>query len=221
MDHDTPTINNHLASGPGQPPARPRARPLPPGRPPVTHVTPFPHPIDPNVRRACMKAAGRYRPEARRPPPVPGPCQPTGWAGEGTVSRECTAGDPGATDVPAPGEQVSVCTCGMAVYGVEIVGSIRRRFFSTSSSWKRTCACVCVGGGRMLDWHSPLTTRVVCTSDRTWCADADDLWLRRRRRLTIQFYCCLDFPYTPEPQADGYWKAIPCSMAAFVCGRPR
>jgi hypothetical protein len=81
-----------------------------------------------------MKAAGRYRPEARRPPPVPGPCQPTGWAGEGTVSRECTAGDPGATDVPAPGEQVSVCTCGMAVYGVEIVGSIRRRFFSTSSS---------------------------------------------------------------------------------------
>ena len=71
-DHDTPTINNHLASGPGQPPARPRARPLPLDRSPVTHVTPFPHPIDPDVRRACMTAGGGYRPEARRPPTRPG-----------------------------------------------------------------------------------------------------------------------------------------------------
>ena len=43
-------------------------------------------------------------------------------------------GDPGATEVPVPGEQMSVCTCQMAVHDVEIVGSIRRRFFSTSSS---------------------------------------------------------------------------------------
>ena len=74
------------------------------------------------------------RPGTPHPPRAPCPCQPTGWAGEGTGSRECTGGDPGATDVPAPGEQVSVHIFGMAVYGVEIVGSIRRRFFSTSSS---------------------------------------------------------------------------------------
>ena len=107
------------------------------GPPPITHVTQLPHPIEPDVRPAFMKAGGGYRPEARPPPHphrAPCPCQPTGWAGEGTGSRECTGGDPGATDVPAPGEQVSVHIFGMAVYGVEIVGSIRRRFFSTSSS---------------------------------------------------------------------------------------
>ena len=43
-------------------------------------------------------------------------------------------GVPGATEVPVPGEHMSVCTCQMAVHDVEIVGSIRRRFFSTSSS---------------------------------------------------------------------------------------
>ena len=110
-DHDTPTINSHLASGPGQPPARPRARPLPPGRPPVTHVTPFPHPIDPNVRRACMKAAGRYRPEARRPPPVPGPCQPTGWAGEGTGPGSAQRGTRGPRMCP---HRASRCPCALA-----------------------------------------------------------------------------------------------------------
>ena len=106
------------------------------GPPPITHVTQLPHPIDPDVRTALMKGGAGIvrRPGTPHPPRAPCPCQPTGWAGEGTGSRECTGGDPGATDVPAPGEQVSVHIFGMAVYGVEIVGSIRRRFFSTSSS---------------------------------------------------------------------------------------
>ena len=81
--------------------------------------------------RGRVSSGGQAPPHPHR---APCPCQPTGWAGEGTGSRECTGGDPGATDVPAPGEQVSVHIFGMAVYGVEIVGSIRRKFFSTSSS---------------------------------------------------------------------------------------
>jgi hypothetical protein len=101
--------------------------------PPVTHVAPLPHPIDPEVRRACMKVRGGYRTEARRPPyPPPGPMPlPTYVHGAPGVHMQ---GDPEATEVPVPGEQVSVCTCPTAVYCVEIVGSIRRRFFSTSSS---------------------------------------------------------------------------------------
>ena len=80
-----------------------------------------------------MKAGGGYRPEARRPPyPPPGPMPlPTYVHGAPGVHMQ---GGPGATEVPVPGEQVNVLTCPMAVYGVEIVGSIRRRFFSTSSS---------------------------------------------------------------------------------------
>ena len=80
-----------------------------------------------------MKVRGGYRTEARRPPyPPPGPMPlPTYVHGAPGVHMQ---GDPGATEVPVPGEQVSVCTCPMAVYGVEIVGSIRRRFFSMTSS---------------------------------------------------------------------------------------
>ena len=49
--------------------------------PPVTHVTPLPHPIDPDVRTAFMKAGGGYRPEARHPPTRPGPHAPANLRG--------------------------------------------------------------------------------------------------------------------------------------------
>jgi len=62
--------------------------------PPVTHVTSLPHPIDPEVRRACMKVRGGYRPEARRPPlPAPGPHAPANLRVRGPGSAH--AGGPG------------------------------------------------------------------------------------------------------------------------------
>ena len=62
--------------------------------PPVTHVTPLPHPIDPDVRRACMKVRGGYRPEARRPPyPPPGPMHHANLRARGAGSAY--AGRPG------------------------------------------------------------------------------------------------------------------------------
>ena len=159
-----------------------------------------------------MKAAGRYRPEARRPPPVPGPCQPTGWAGEGTVSRECTAGDPGATDVPAPGEQVSVCTCGMAVYGVEIVGSIRRRFFSTSSSLKGTCVrggTICIPhcqpeqGARVL-LHG---LRMLTISGSSLLTDS--AFLRAKRAVMKLLKINRENGITPHPFLPGWLSLAP------------
>ena len=62
--------------------------------PPVTHVAPLPHPIDPEVRRACMKVRGGYRTEARRPPyPPPGPMHHANLRARGAGSAY--AGRPG------------------------------------------------------------------------------------------------------------------------------
>ena len=133
--------------------------------PPITHVTQLPHPIEPDVRPAFMKAGGGYRPEARHPPTRTGPHAPANLRG-GRVRARGPGSAQGETRGPrmCP-PRASRCPCTFSGWLFMVWRSWV--VFAAGSSPRHPPRKEHVHvGGRVLDRRSPLKTRVVCTSDQ-------------------------------------------------------